>query len=415
MARSGWEALGETLGGAGHATYEKAYNEGRFRSAQTEDALTQARINQAKAIDQELQTKQKTEILANPDALMNPNGATLAQLLVGDLGANYQAASTGMQTQQGIRFRDQVANTGTSAEQRLRSLQAIEGKPSADVVAVGANDYVNLADELQVPEILDSAQAKIDAGGEGTPAMKNFNFANTLPPDQRRQFEPFVRNDVMVTPGGVPTNTGFGGRGAPAPVVDPGTVATNIGNNAQAKAEGTQLGNQVAAAPGKIDKAEGLLTNIDALLNDAAFDTVYGLSNVLDPRNYIPGTDASRATGLLKTIDAQTFGLAIEQMKGLGALSNAEGLKVQQAFTEATNPNLDEVDARAAWQKVKTRLEKAVVKARTLQQSAILPQNGAPPAAAAPAASGPPPGFQLMEDANGNQAYVGPNGEIQEL
>jgi len=29
--------------------------------------------------------------------------------------------------------------------------------------------------------------------------------------------------------------------------------------------------------------------------------------------------------------------------------------------------------------------------------------------------SGPPPGYRLMEDANGNRAYVGPNGEIQEI
>lgn len=384
---SGWDALGEMIGGAGHATYEKAYNEGRYRSAQTEDALTQARVNQAKAVEAELKNKQHTELLAKPDALMNPDAATLAQLLVGDLGANYAQASTGMKTQQGIRFADQVANTGTSAEQRLRTLQAIEGKPSADVQAVGANDFVNLADELQVPAILDSAQKELTAGGAtgGTPAIKNYNFANTLPPEQRRQFEPFVRNDAIITAGGVPTNAGFGGRGpAPTAIVAPDTVATNVATNAQAKAEGTQLGNQVAAAGGKMEKIDTFMTGIDEFLADPGFDSVYGKSG---SANEIAGRLApagfQQAKARLNTLDAQTFGLAIEQMKGLGALSNAEGQKVQAAFTRATNPLMDEDDARVAWEEVKNRMTRAKEKAAQLQTRAILPQNGAPPAGAA--------------------------------
>ena len=32
-----------------------------------------------------------------------------------------------------------------------------------------------------------------------------------------------------------------------------------------------------------------------------------------------------------------------------------------------------------------------------------------------PVQQGPPPGYTLMQDAQGNRAYVGPNGEIQEI
>lgn len=380
---AGWEDLGQMLGGAGGATYQRAYDEGRFRSAQTEEALQTARVKQAESIERERKNKITTEVLANPTGLFNPTEALAAQLLGAGLGEQYQQLSGGLQKQQDIRFRDRVANTDTNAEGRLRALQAIEGKPSADVQAVGANDFVNLADDLQVPQILDSANKELQQGGKPTPAMINYRFGETLTPEQRRNFQPYVRSDTIVTPGGVPTNAGFGGRGTPTAVVDPTTVAATTAANAAAKAEGTARGGQIAAAPGKIDKAETLLANVDQLLQDPAFDTVYGLSNVLDPRNYIPGTDAARASGLLKTIDAETFGLAIEQMKGLGALSNAEGQKVQQAFTEATNPNLDEVDARAAWAKVQTRMKKAVEKARQLQQTSVLPQPGAAPAEAA--------------------------------
>lgn len=377
---AGWEDLGQMLGGAGHATYEKAYNEGRFRSAQTEDALTQARINQAKAVDQELTTKQKTELLANPASLKNPNEQTLAQLLVGDLGANYQAASSGMGTQQNIRFKDQVANVDTSNEQRLRDLQAIEGKPSADIQQVGPNDSVNLSDDLQVPTILPSAKYKVDQAAEGqTPQMKNFLFGETLPAERRANFQPYVRNDVITDAGGgVKVNTGFGGRGGAAPVVAPSTVATNTAVGAQAKAEGTALGGQTAAAPGKIDKAETLLSNVDALLKDPGFDSLYGKSGAaLDVLGPMAPADYRQAKGRLGTIDAETFGLAIEQMKGLGALSNAEGQKVQAAFTRATNPQLDEDDARVAWGELQIRLNKAVDKARALAKNAILPQPGA--------------------------------------
>jgi len=374
---SGWGALGEMLGGSGHATYEKAYNEGRYRSAQTEDALMQARINQAKAVDQELSTKQKTELLANPANLMNPDPNTLANLLVGGLGSDYNQASTGMKTQQGIRLTDQVANVGTPAEQRLRDLQALEGKPSADLVNVGANDYVNLADDLQVPDVLPSAEAEIaaKAANEGsTPAIKNFEYGNALPPEQRAGFTPYVRNDVVVQAGGVPVNTGFGGKAPAAAVVDPNTVARNAGTVAQGKAEGSARGAQVAALPGKEEKVATFLADIDAFLADPGFTEVYGksgsayeLAGRLAPASY------QQAKGRLNTLDAQTFGLAIEQMKGLGALSNAEGQKVQAAYTRATNPLIDEDDARVAWEEVKNRLDRAQQKASGLKQSAILP------------------------------------------
>lgn len=405
---AGWEDLGSMLGGAGTATYEKAFQEGRFRSAQTEEALQTARVKQQEAIQREGKQKALTELRANPTGLNNPDDAMMALILAAEAGEGYKQLSGGMAEQQGIRFRDRVADTTTPAESRLRTLQAIEGKPSADVQAVGANDYVNLSDELQVPQILDSVSKELAQGGKPTSAITNYRFGETLPPADRARFEPYVRSDNIVTAGGVPVNAGFGGRGAPTAVVAPDQVATNNATNAQAKAEGTARGQQIAAAPGKIDKVDAFLTDVQGFLDDPGFNDVYGktgsayeIAGRLAPAQY------QQARGRLNTLDAQTFGLAIEQMKGLGALSNAEGQKVQAAFTRATNPLIDEDDARVAWEEVVNRMNRAKTKAATLQESAILPQPGP--------AGGPPPGFQLMEDAAGNKAYVGPNGEIQEL
>jgi hypothetical protein len=384
---AGWEDLGAALGGSGGATYEKAFQEGRYRSAQTEEALQTARVKQAESLQREAANKATTELMANPKGLSNPDDAMMALIMAAQAGDQYKNLSSGMGEQQNIRFRDRVANPETPAETRLRTLQAIEGKPSADVVAVGANDFVNLADELQVPTILDSAAKELAATGgpNATPALKNFRAAQQMTPQERAMFEPYVRSDTIINAGGVPTNAGFGGRGTPAPIVAPTTAATNAAQIAQGKAEGTAKGQQIAAIPGKEDKIDAFMQGIDGFLADPGFPDVYGKSgSAYELAGRLAPAQYQRAKGRLTTLDAQTFGLAIEQMKGLGALSNAEGQKVQAAYTRATNPLIDEDDARVAWEEVRNRLNRAREKSRAMKQTAILPQDGG---AAAPAAA----------------------------
>lgn len=423
MAGNGWQDLGDLLGGGPSATYQRAFDEGRYRSAQTEEALSTARVKQQEAIGRDRREKDTTEMKARaastPGIMSSPDDAMMALIMAAEMGDQYKSLSAGMGDQQDQRFRAGVANVNTTNEQRLRNLQAIEGKPSADIQAVGANDFVNLADELQLPEILPSEQARINAGGDGTPQWQNYQNLIKLDPTLAgaETFGNIVKGPQVINAGGVPMMTpsiGAGPNAAPRNLATAQTVAQNTALVNQGKAEGTQAGNSVAAAPGHVSKIDAMAQSIDKLLAHPGMKTVYGPSGLLDPRNYVPGTDAQGAKALLDNINAQSFMVSVKEMRGLGALSNAEGLKVQQAFTYATNPNLSDQEAAEAWQNLRVKLDGLRAAAEKESQNSVLRPPGA--GAVAPAAAGgPPPGFVLMEDAAGNKAYVGPNGEVQEL
>lgn len=70
---------------------------------------------------------------------------------------------------------------------------------------------------------------------------------------------------------------------------------------------------------------------IDKLLNHPGRAAGTGLSSVIDPRNYIPGTDAKDFRQELSSFDGKLFLANVSKMKGLGALSDAEGKKLTAA------------------------------------------------------------------------------------
>jgi hypothetical protein len=143
-------------------------------------------------------------------------------------------------------------------------------------------------------------------------------------------------------------------------------------SGAAAKAGAVEASKTIAGA--KADAQVNLGSNLDeinkmreqvsGLLSDPGFDTIYGASSVVDPRNYIRGTDAANAAARREQIDAQAFGISIQKMKGLGALSNAEGSRVTAAFTRATNPKLSAVEAKKAWVEVQHYLDLAERRAK---------------------------------------------------
>ena len=119
----------------------------------------------------------------------------------------------------------------------------------------------------------------------------------------------------------------------------------------------TNLGNA-------IDDIDKMRTNVKALLNAPGFKTIYGVSGLVDPRNYIPGTDAANASVMREQISAETFGISIQKMRGLGQLSDAEGKKITAAYTRATNPKISDQEARKAWKEVLEGLDLAERRAK---------------------------------------------------
>lgn len=87
---------------------------------------------------------------------------------------------------------------------------------------------------------------------------------------------------------------------------------------------------------------------IDDMLAHPGLDSAVGLSSVFPT---IPGGDAADYEVMLETLKSQQFLNEIQQMKGMGALSNAEGQKISAA-AEALSLSQSEAEHRKALKRI---------------------------------------------------------------
>jgi len=222
-------------------------------------------------------------------------------------------------------------------------------------------------------------------GANGPSNVQEWNFYSKLPPDQQRAYLEMKRAQQSFVPevNGVRTLVRPGLAGA-APTVQPltnlGSEAAAQGAIAGAKSAGEVVGKSGAEAKidlnSNLDDIQKMRQNVQGLLDAPGFSTIYGLSGKVDPRNYVAGTDAANAKARREQLSSQAFGISIQKMRGLGQLSNAEGLKVTQAYTRAIDPQQSPAAAKEAWAEVKGYLDKAELRAK--QKAGVAGQQSAP-------------------------------------
>lgn len=141
-----------------------------------------------------------------------------------------------------------------------------------------------------------------------------------------------------------------------------------------AELQDKRLQNQQAMEQAKRDKADAYNSGMDNLsrtietatkvLNSPGFTGYFGTNlNPLSSR-FIPGTDAADTETLVDTLKSQGFLSGIQQMKGMGTLSNDEGQKVMDAIG-SLSPNQSEKSARAA---IKTIIKTTEMAQKRMQQ-----------------------------------------------
>jgi len=82
----------------------------------------------------------------------------------------------------------------------------------------------------------------------------------------------------------------------------------------------------------QISQADEALKVVDKALKHPGLSAGTGLQSKVDPRNYIPGTDAYNFSIVNKQLQGKAFLAAFESLKGGGAISEAEGNKAQSAI-----------------------------------------------------------------------------------
>lgn len=163
MAQNGYFSLGEALFGGG-IDREGAYLEGldtgsqiNYRRAQTTNALAQARQRQQKA--------QATEKLGDALESMGLDRG-MAPILQAEAGGDFKDLMTGRETQQGMDFRDILANPELSPAERQGAGLALRGDPitQGDVFGPGGEQILpDLFEGTFNPQVTATGQAQIGA------------------------------------------------------------------------------------------------------------------------------------------------------------------------------------------------------------------------------------------------------------
>lgn len=124
------------------------------------------------------------------------------------------------------------------------------------------------------------------------------------------------------------------------------------GGIAQYKAAGATVGKSRAQAsidlPNAIAQAQQTVKLVDDLLKAPGFSTAVGASSKLDPRNYVPGTDAYDFRIRLDQIKGQQFMQAYQTLKGGGQITEVEGKKATDAISRMSTASSEEEFKKAA-------------------------------------------------------------------
>ncbi len=168
------------------------------------------------------------------------------------------------------------------------------------------------------------------------------------------------------------------------------TEKKDLAGAAEQTATGKGIAESKLSYNGAKMKLEQLKASAKGLLDDKRLDgSVGGLGNwsLGGIKSGLAGTDSSDYRKKVKETIAQEFGASIPAMKNLGALSNAEGSRVETALANV-DPDMSPPEFRAAL----GRLQEALVKLEQAMEMDARGQVGPQDAGGAPGGGAPNPG-----------------------
>lgn len=141
------------------------------------------------------------------------------------------------------------------------------------------------------------------------------------------------------------------------------------GGTAQAKGEAEARLDAVQNLPRVMQESTNAINLIDQALNHPGLATAVGASGRIDPRNYVPGTEATDFRVLLDQIKGGTFLQAFQSLKGGGAITEVEGTKAEQAIARL-NRDQSEQAFRQSLQDLREVAQSAISRAQSKARAA---------------------------------------------
>lgn len=156
--------------------------------------------------------------------------------------------------------------------------------------------------------------------------VREYQYFNSLPPDEQQRYLTMKRAEKYLDVG-----TGYVQPNPVAPGQNVRTVPKDLAGAERDKELGTAIGKAEGAAPSDLQAAKDALYAIDSIRNDPNMDWGVGLASPLG--NMIPKTPGYDFQNKVDQAKSGAFLTAIQSMRGLGALSNAEGDTATKAVT----------------------------------------------------------------------------------
>lgn len=161
--------------------------------------------------------------------------------------------------------------------------------------------------------------------------VQEWQYFNSLSPEDQQRFLAMKRSGQMFDVGGVPNV--LTPSGSTTPLATPEDVARNRGQQAAATAAGTEQGKAVAQAqinlPQVVANGEQMLAQLEALKTHPGLPYAVGTSSVLP---VVPGTPAADFKTRLDQVQGAQFLQAYETLKGGGHITEVEGKKAEAAI-----------------------------------------------------------------------------------
>jgi hypothetical protein len=460
---NGFESLGNLLGGGTSPLRQQAFMQGQVAqataghlSAQTQEALAQAKVAQLSASKAEDEQQERSNLA---DALVKiglPADQALGYATVIKSGAsNFEQATQGRGNLQTQGFRDTLADPNADPAHRLGASSAIQGKPVSPFIAV-PQESVNALDPNitapgAAPAVHDTPLA--DALVDKNTADANLNTQKALHPEKFRDTKdsgPKAPSGYEFGPDGKTLQPIKGGPHDPASATMGSRESTYfqrmVGSANQAIAD---IQNVVQLPVGATTGVLGVGASPGKSLLQAGMDTLKNTvasQDVQDYNSILPGLDRNLASietaGLvpsgtfsesfsklaMREGDTELTKLAkLAQMrqiieKGLEpALANGRVSADQKAFV---NKMISDVQSAVPFTRNDIiALRRGQEKNPSVTLGDIINQRnpGGKGSTAAPTAAAPSTlpttnakGWVLHKDAQGNQAYVSPDGSQYE-
>ena len=284
-----------------------------------------------------------------PGSKLGIVGGTYVNDSTGEVGRVITDEKTGktyVQTDKGKKpmtgFRPQTGS-GTAADQRAKLIQEmnikLQGKAGEEAMAIQRDYNKLLVGQGLAP--MQPGETPINApqiaGGQPVGAGQPVGTGQA------------VQGGTAVQGQAVGTGTA---QGAPAAAGGARPTASAIAAQAEqqkqeAQEVGTDLGKVRVNFNKSKDTAARIINQAEELITDPGFSTSVGAS-VQPLFQYIPGSDRATWHAKHDEVVGQTFLIAIENLKGMGALSDKEGEAATAAISRLKNTNQNEASFKAA-------------------------------------------------------------------